>query len=86
MKKQQTPTIKKETITFLKDLSKNNNRDWFTKHKDRYQVEQENMLAFAENLLEIMRGWGANYESNECRERNNLENRSLKGSYIRLDS
>src|SRR6187551_1761135 len=55
MKKQGKPTIKKSTFIFLKDLSRNNNRDWFNKHKDRFLTEQENMLAFAENLLEKMR-------------------------------
>ena len=27
--------IKKESIEFLKTLSKNNHRDWFNAHKDR---------------------------------------------------
>jgi len=53
--KKQKPTIKKESFNFLKDLSKNNNRDWFNKHKDRYQAEHEKILAFAEDLLERMR-------------------------------
>jgi len=56
MKKQGKPTIKKSTFIFLKDLSRNNNRDWFNKHKDRFLDEQENMLAFAEHVLEKMRG------------------------------
>lgn len=55
MNKQSKATIKKSTFLFLKDLAKHNNRDWFNKHKGRYLAEQENMLAFAENLLEKMR-------------------------------
>ena len=55
MNKNNTPTIKKSTFIFLKDLSRHNNRDWFNKHKDRFLAEQENMLAFAENMLEKMR-------------------------------
>ncbi len=47
--------INKSSFIFLKDLSKNNNRDYFNKHKDSYQEEHENMLAFAELLLEKMR-------------------------------
>jgi uncharacterized protein (TIGR02453 family) len=46
-----TVVIKKESINFLKTLSKNNNRDWFNKHKDKYMEAQENMIAFADALL-----------------------------------
>src|ERR1044071_1699850 len=56
MKKQGTAAIKKSTFLFLKDLSKHNNRDWFNKNKTRYIAEHEHMLAFAENMLEKMRG------------------------------
>ncbi|CAN5298565.1 DUF2461 domain-containing protein [soil metagenome] len=55
MKKQGKGTFQKSTFIFLKELSKHNNRDWFNKHKDRYLMEQENMLAFAENVLDRMR-------------------------------
>ena len=43
--------IKKESIDFLKTLSKNNNRDWFNKHKDKYLEAHNNMIAFADALL-----------------------------------
>ncbi len=43
--------IKKESLDFLKALSKNNNRDWFTKHKDRYLEAHNNLIAFADALL-----------------------------------
>lgn len=43
--------IKKETFLFLKALAKNNNREWFAKHKDRYTIAHENMIAFAHALL-----------------------------------
>jgi uncharacterized protein (TIGR02453 family) len=46
--------IKKETLDFLKALSKNNNRDWFNAHKDKYIQAHENMIAFAEGLLNEM--------------------------------
>jgi len=39
--------IKKTTLTFLKDLKKNNNRDWFKKHKNVY----ESALADFEELI-----------------------------------
>lgn len=47
--------ITKSTLDFLYDLSRNNNRDWFAKNKDRYLRENENMIAFADNLLNAMR-------------------------------
>src|SRR6266699_990556 len=43
--------IKKESIDFLKILSKNNNRDWFNKHKDKYIEAHNNIIAFADALL-----------------------------------
>ena len=43
--------IEKKSIEFLKALSKNNNREWFNKHKDRYLEAHDNMTAFADALL-----------------------------------
>ncbi|NVK63821.1 MAG: DUF2461 domain-containing protein [Flavobacteriales bacterium] len=43
--------IPSSSITFLKDLKKNNNRDWFTEHKKRYQKEHEQIISFADALL-----------------------------------
>ena len=48
------PNIQKQTFSFLKDLAKNNNRDWFNQHKDRYLEAQENMIVFADALLAQM--------------------------------
>lgn len=43
------PAFDKDLIKFLKDLAKNNNRDWFQKNKERYQKSvQDPMLAFIE--------------------------------------
>lgn len=39
---------------FLKDLSKHNNRDWFTANKDRYLTELNAIELFAESLLREM--------------------------------
>lgn len=44
-------TIKKESLDFLKLLSKNNNRDWFNNHKETYTKSQENIINFADALL-----------------------------------
>lgn len=45
------PQIKKASITFLKDLQKNNNRDWFAEHKPRYEAARENVAEFADALM-----------------------------------
>ena len=39
------------TFTFLKSLKKNNNREWFLKHKEIYITEQTHIHNFAEALL-----------------------------------
>jgi uncharacterized protein (TIGR02453 family) len=41
-------------IKFLTDLEKNNNRDWFTENKKRYETEHEQIIAFADALLAKM--------------------------------
>lgn len=48
------PIINSSSFTFLKQLKKNNNRDWFNAHKDRYLEEHEAIAAFAEALLQEM--------------------------------
>jgi uncharacterized protein (TIGR02453 family) len=45
------PAIKKETIQFLKDLKKNNNRDWFTANKDRFVAANDNFIDFIQALI-----------------------------------
>jgi uncharacterized protein (TIGR02453 family) len=47
-------TIKKETLDFLKTLSKHNDRDWFNAHKDKYIQAHENMIGFADGLIAEM--------------------------------
>jgi uncharacterized protein (TIGR02453 family) len=48
-------SISQSSLDFLKSLSKNNNREWFHKHKDRYMEAYENMIAFADALLQEMK-------------------------------
>lgn len=38
--------IQSSTLQFLKDLSNNNNREWFQSNKDRYEAAHENMKQF----------------------------------------
>jgi uncharacterized protein (TIGR02453 family) len=47
-------TIKKSTLTFLKDLSVNNNRDWFNANKHRYEEAKLNAEQFMEALIAEM--------------------------------
>jgi uncharacterized protein (TIGR02453 family) len=47
-------TIEKSTLTFLADLTKNNNREWFQEQKPRYDAARKNYLAFLDDLLREM--------------------------------
>lgn len=47
-------SIQKESFTFLKKLAKNNDREWFNAHKDEYLKAHENLVAFADALLNEM--------------------------------
>lgn len=46
--------IQPSTFKFLKDLAKNNNRDWFNKHKDVYLAAHLNMCDWVDALLAEM--------------------------------
>src|SRR6476620_5896074 len=47
-------TIEKSTWTFLKQLSINNNRDWFADHKSEYEEAKANVEDFVGALLARM--------------------------------
>ena len=44
--------IAKDTIAFLEDIRKNNNRPWFQENKDRYNEAQANMKGFLEAVYQ----------------------------------
>jgi len=46
-----TISIERQTLTFLKDLEKNNNREWFSTNKSRYVQAQENVIRFLDQLV-----------------------------------
>ncbi len=50
----QTTHISPSTLQFLRDLSENNNREWFKENKKRFEAAKANMKAFAEILLHEM--------------------------------
>jgi uncharacterized protein (TIGR02453 family) len=43
--------IKKETLQFLKDITVNNNRDWFMANKQRHDAARENVIEFTAELI-----------------------------------
>ncbi len=43
--------IEKSTLNFLKDLSANNNRDWFQANKKLFDAAQDNVTSFAGYLI-----------------------------------
>lgn len=49
-------SISKDTFQFLKDIRRNNNREWFTENKPKYVLAQDNTKAFASELTELMAG------------------------------
>ena len=46
--------IQPSSFDFLKKLSRNNNRDWFNKHKEEYLRAQENIQHFVDALIAKM--------------------------------
>src|SRR3981189_3664934 len=50
----QSSTIKKSTLDFLRDLTGNNNRDWFNANKEQYHRAQENAERFFDALIAKM--------------------------------
>ena len=47
-------SIEKSTMQFLKDIDKNNNRDWFQENKPYYLEAQGNVIDFVESVLQNM--------------------------------
>ena len=43
--------IEISTLSFLKELSQNNNREWFAAHKKEYETARENVLDFTSKLI-----------------------------------
>ena len=43
--------IEKSTIDFLKQLKKNNNKDWFDKNKSKYLAAKENVDGFIDEVI-----------------------------------
>ncbi|HXC07074.1 MAG TPA: DUF2461 domain-containing protein [Bacteroidia bacterium] len=48
------PALDPEAYAFLKTLARNNNREWFNAHKQRYLDAREHVIRFADTLLDEM--------------------------------
>ena len=46
--------MQSSTLQFLRNLEKNNNRDWFNENKTLYQEAQQDVISFVEKLMEEM--------------------------------
>lgn len=44
--------IQQTTFQFLRDIARNNNREWFQANKERYEHARENVLEFTSRVLE----------------------------------
>ena len=47
--------ITPDTMKFLKDIKRNNNKEWFHKNKERYQDARENFLEFITRVLDKLK-------------------------------
>lgn len=43
--------IKKDTLTFIKDVAEINDRDWFAAHKEQYEIAKADVISFIEKLI-----------------------------------
>ncbi|MEO9514040.1 MAG: DUF2461 domain-containing protein [Flavobacteriaceae bacterium] len=46
------PTISKEAFNFLKELARNNNKEWFQEHKTTFKSHEADVKSFYGNILE----------------------------------
>ena len=46
--------ITKNTLDFLNDLKKNNNRDWFEEHKKRFKGQQAEVKTFFQEVMDAL--------------------------------
>ena len=44
--------IQADTLSFLKELKKNNHKEWFDENRDRYQVARKNFIQTIDRIIE----------------------------------
>lgn len=62
----------KSSLDFIKELEKNNNKEWFAEHKSTYEIEKAKVIMFADTLL------------NEMNTHDNIQNESGKKCLHRI--
>lgn len=70
-----------DTIKFLKDLKKNNNRQWFEQHRKRYEQCKEDILLLTDKLIKGIAAFDpsfAHLKAKECTFRINRDVRFSK--------
>jgi len=56
------PYFRREALTFLRNLARNNDREWFTPRKAQFEVElKEPMLAVVRKITDAMVGFAPNH-------------------------
>ncbi len=73
--------IQKNTLKFLKDLKKNNDRDWFKANKKEYDLAKEDFIQFTQRLLNGIAefdSWAADLTPKDCMFRINRDTRFSK--------
>lgn len=61
--------IKKDTFKYLEDLKKNNNREWFTANKDRYETARQDMELLVDQMIQAIAEFDPqvkNLEAKKC--------------------
>jgi|SRR5690554_372961 len=46
--------ISEDNLSFLSDLKRNNNREWFNENKDRYLKSQEEVIKLGDRMIELL--------------------------------
>ena len=59
--------MQSSTLQFLRNLEKNNNREWFNENKTLYQEAQQDVISFVEKLMEEMADFDEEMEKLEAK-------------------
>ena len=75
--------LKKLSFDFLKDLAKNNTRDWFDEHRDDYQSTMEDFSGLNQNIIDALSKFDksiaeSNLQGKDCIPRLNRDLRFAK--------
>jgi uncharacterized protein (TIGR02453 family) len=65
----QTAMISKTTLSFLRDLKKNNHKAWFDEHRERYAKERNSFIEFTADMLKKIAAFDrtvAELEASRC--------------------